>query len=142
MRANFHENLAREPEVKSGSDRAFGLVMAGACGVLAGLGIWSGTSRWPYWSVAAIAFASAALLWPAVLAPLNQIWFRLGRLLHRVVNPLVMGLLFFMVITPFGLLMRLFGKRPLALEIDREAPSYWLARNRSEWRPGPMTRQY
>jgi hypothetical protein len=142
MRANFHENLAREPEVKSGSDRAFGLVMAGACCFIAGLGFWSGSSRWPYWSAMAIAFLSAAWLWPAVLAPLNRVWFRLGRVLHRVVNPLVMGVLFFVVITPIGLLMRFFGKRPLRLEFDREATSYWLARNATELQPGPMTRQY
>jgi hypothetical protein len=142
MRANFHESLAREHEVKSGSDRAFGLVMAGACSLIAGWSFWSGGSNWPYWPVAAIAFLSTALLCPAVLAPLNRLWFRLGRLLHRVVNPLVMGLLFFMVIAPVGLLMRLFGKRPLPLEFDREATSYWLARNASELQPGPMTKQY
>jgi len=142
MRANFHETLAREAEVKSGTDRSFGLVMAGACGVIAGLGFWSGTSRWPYWLAAAVLFATAALLWPAILAPLNRIWFRFGRLLHRIVNPLVMGLLFFVVITPFGLVMRLFGKRPLALKFDRDAPSYWLARDARELQPGPMTRQY
>jgi hypothetical protein len=142
MRANFHESLAREAEVKSGSDRAFGLVMAGACTVIAGPGFWLGTSRWPYWSVAAIMFLTAALLWPAVLAPLNRVWSRLGRLLHRVVNPLVMGVLFFVVVTPIGLLMRLFGERPLALKFDRDATSYWLARNSSELQPGPMTRQY
>jgi len=121
---------------------AFGLVMAGACCFIAGLGYWSGSSRWPYWSAAAIAFFSAAWLWPAVLAPLNRVWFRLGRVLHRVVNPLVMGVLFFVVITPIGLLMRLFGERPLPLEFDREATSYWLARNTTELQPGPMTRQY
>jgi len=142
MRDNFHESLAREPEVKSGSNRAFGLVMAGACCLIAGLGFWSGSSRWPYWLAAAIVFAIAAGLWPAILVPLNRLWFRLGRLLHRVVNPLVMGLLFFVVITPYGLLMRLFGKRPLALEFDRGAASYWLARNTNELQPGPMTRQY
>jgi Saxitoxin biosynthesis operon protein SxtJ len=138
MRANFHENLAHETDVKSGSNRAFGLVMATACCIIASLGFWAGTSRWPFWSVAAIAFVIAAWLWPAVLAPLNRLWFRLGLALHRVVNPLVMGLLFFVVITPVGLLMRLCGKRPLALEFEREATSYWLMREQ----PGPMTKQY
>jgi hypothetical protein len=142
MRANFHENLAREPEIQSGSDRAFGLVMAGACCVIAGFGFWAGTSHWPLWLATAIAFAIVAWLWPAILAPLNRFWFRLGRALHRVVNPLVMGLLFFAVVTPVGLLMRLCGKRPLALQFEREAPSYWLVRNESELQPGPMTKQY
>jgi len=141
MRA-FYEELVREPDVKSGSNRAFGLVMATACCILAGFGFWAGTSHWPFWSVAAIAFAIAAWLWPPVLAPLNRFWFQLGLALHRVVNPLVMGLLFFMVITPVGLLMRLCGKRPLALEFEREAPSYWLTRDKSELQQGSMTKQY
>jgi hypothetical protein len=142
MRANFHENLARETDTKSGSDRAFGLVMATACCTIAGFGFWAGTSRWPFWLGASIAFVTAAWLWPAVLVPLNRLWFRLGLALHRVVNPLVMGLLFFVVITPVGLLMRLCGKRPLALEFEREATSYWLRRDESELQPGPMTKQY
>jgi Saxitoxin biosynthesis operon protein SxtJ len=138
MSANFHENLARKHEVKSGSDRAFGLVMAAACCCVAGYGVWVGSSNWPYWLAAAIAFATAALLWPALLAPLNRLWFQLGRILHRVVNPLVMGVLFFLVITPIGLLMRVFGKRPLALDFAPEATSYWLPRGAQ---PGPMTKQ-
>ena len=142
MGANFHESLAREHEVKSGSDRAFGLVLAAACCIIAGWGYWSGGTSWSYWSVAGIAFLTAALLWPAGLASLNRLWFRLGRLLHRVVNPLVMGLLFFMVITPIGLLMRLFGKRSIPLDFDRDSTSYWIARSASELRPGPMTKQY
>lgn len=142
MRANFHEDLAREPEIESGSNRAFGLVMAAACSIISGIGLWAGTSHWPFWLAAAIAFAITAWLWPAVLAPLNRFWFRLGRLLHRIVNPLVMGLLFFVVITPVGLLMRLCGKRPLALEFERESTSYWLSRKESELQPGPMTKQY
>jgi hypothetical protein len=140
MRDNFHENLAREPEVKSGSDRSFGLVMATACSVVAGFGFWAATSHWPFWFAAAIAFAISAWLWPAVLAPLNRFWFRLGRVLHRVVNPLVMGVLFFVIITPVSILMRLFGKRPLALEFEREATSYW--QPRGELQPGSMTKQY
>jgi hypothetical protein len=142
MSANFHERLAREHEVKSGSDQGFGLVMAAACTLIAGWGFWSTSSNWPYWSVAASAFLITALLWPALLAPLNRLWFRFGRLLHRVVNPLVMGLLFFVVITPVGLLMRVLGKRPLPLTFDREATSYWRERSTRKMQPGPMTKQY
>ena len=61
--------------------------------------------------------------------------------LHRVVNPVVMGVLFFIVITPVSLLMRLTGKRPLALEFEPEASSYWMTRGIG-LQPGPMTKQY
>jgi Saxitoxin biosynthesis operon protein SxtJ len=142
MQSNFHESLARDADIRSGSDRAFGLVMAAACSVIAGIGFWVGTSHWPYWTAAAIAFAVAAWQWPAVLGPLNQLWFRFGLALHWVINPLVMGLLFFAVVTPVGLLMRLCRKRPLGLDFDREATSYWLMRDKTELQPGPMTKQY
>lgn len=140
--ANFHENLKRELEIKIGSNRAFGLVMAAACFVIASFGVWAERSRWPYWLAGAIAFALLALMRPAVLSPLNQLWFRLGLLMHRVVNPLIMALLFFVVITPMGLLMRACGKRPVELNFQRAAPSYWIARNRGELRPRRMADQY
>jgi hypothetical protein len=140
--ANFHENLKHESEIKIGSNRAFGLVMAAACFVIASFGFWAATSRWPYWLAGAIAFALLAWMRPAVLSPLNRLWFRLGLLMHRVVNPLIMALLFFVVITPMGLLMRACGKRPLELKFQRGAPSYWIARDRGELRPRHMADQY
>ncbi len=142
MRANFHEGLTREPDVMSGSNRSFGLVMAAACCIIAGLGYWADTSHWPYWLVAGSVFAIAAWCWPQGLAPFHRLWFRLGLALHAIVNPLVMGLLFFVVVTPVGLLMRLCNKRPLALRFEPEATSYWLIRDKSEMQPGPMTKQY
>lgn len=142
MQGNFHESLARDTEVRSGSDRAFGRVMATVCCIIAGIGFWVGTPNWPYWTAAAVGFAIAAWQWPAVLAPLNQLWFRFGLALHRVVNPLVMGFLFVVVVTPVGLLMRLSGKRPLGLQFERNMTSYWLIRDESELQPGPMTKQY
>ena len=141
MPANFHEDLQREADVKYGSNRAFGLVMATACLLIAGVGFWADTSHWPFWLVASIALATGACL-PAVLEPLNRLWFRLGLALHRVVNPFVMGFLFFVVITPVGLLMRFCGKRPLGLEFQRDTTSYWVMRDKSELQPGPMAKQY
>ena len=138
-RANFHEELKREVEVQIGSERAFGLVMAGACFIIASIGFWKDTSHWPYWLAGGIAFALCALLRPALLSPLNRAWFRLGLLMHKVVNPLVMGLVFFVVVTPMGLLMRAFGKRPLNIELDPDARGYWTARV-SQSRP--TTEQY
>jgi hypothetical protein len=140
MSAIFHENLARKHEVTSGSDRSFGRVMAGACALIGTYGLWQGTSYWPYWLVASGLFAAAAWLRPEILAPLNRVWFLLGRVLHRVVNPIVMGVLFFGAFVPIGLLMRVFGKRPLALRFDGGAPTYWISRAESQ--PGSMTKQY
>jgi hypothetical protein len=72
------------------------------------------------------------LLWPSSLRPLNRLWMKLGLLLHRIVNPIVMGLLFYGTIWPTGLVMRMRGRDLLRLKRDPSAASYWIARV-----PGP-----
>jgi hypothetical protein len=83
--------------------------------------------------LASAVFLILALTCAAVLAPLNRLWFRVGLLLNRIINPLVMGLLFFACVVPIGLLLRLLGKDPLRLRFDPAAPSYWIVRTP----PGP-----
>ena len=87
-------------------------------------------------------FLAAALLAPRVLAPLNQLWLRFGLLLHKVVSPVVLSLVFFSTVTPIGLLLRRLGKDPLRLRFDPDAPTYWIERRP----PGPsgdsMPKQY
>ena len=140
MPSNFHENLSQR-SVEIGSDRSFGLVMGVACLVLSGLGFWAGSAYWPIWTGAAAVFGSLALLWPRLLAPFNRMWFWFGLALQKVVNPVVMGVLFFGVIMPVGVLMRLTGKRPIGFEFEPDRSSYWMKRG-SALQPGSMTKQY
>jgi hypothetical protein len=140
MPSNFHENLSRR-SVEIGSNRSFGAVMAIACLVFSGFGFWTGSAYWPIWIAAAAAFGALALLSPRLLSPLNRAWFKFGLALHKVVNPVVMAVLFFGVITPVGLLMRLTGKPPLKLGFEPGKSSYWMRRD-SALQPGSMTKQY
>ena len=131
--SNTHERLLDEGPVKTSSDRSFGIVFAI---VFAIIGLWpllaDGGVRW--WSLAiALGFAAVAIARPGLLAPLNRLWFRFGLLLNSIVSPLVMGLLFYLIITPFALFMRLTGKDLLHLRRDPEAASYWIQREP----PGP-----
>lgn len=97
--------------------------------------------RW--WALAVgVLFAGLALALPRTLAPLNRLWFLFGQLLHRIVNPIVMGLLFFCVLTPTALLMRLLGKRALALDFDAAARTYWIERRPPGPAPETMKRQF
>ena len=97
--------------------------------------------RW--WSLAiAGVFLVLSLFYPQLLAPLNRLWTRFGLLLHNIVNPIVLGLLFFVVVTPIGLLMRLFGKRPLNIDFDRETTSYWIDREPPGPAPETMKQQF
>ncbi len=128
-REALHEDLARGGVPQGGSDRAFGVVFAL---IFAGLGTWFAASGRGAWPVAAYALAAtfglAAWLAPRRLAPLNRLWTRFGLMIHAVVSPLVLALLFYGVITPTGLIMRALGKDPLGLAYDREAKSYWIKR--------------
>ena len=140
MPSNFHETLSRR-SVEIGSNRSFGMVMGVACLVVAGLGYWAGSAHWPLWAGAAAIFGSLAVLWPDLLMPLNRLWFWFGLALHKVVNPVVMGVLFFGMITPVGVLMRLTGKRPIGFEFEPDRSSYWMKRE-AALQPGSMTKQY
>ena len=128
-----HEDFSRRLIVKRTTDRSFGLVFAV---VFAVIGLWpliGGLDpRW--WALAiAAAVAAAAILAPRVLAPANRLWHEIGVGLQRVVNPLILGLVFYLGVTPTGLVMRLFGKDPLGLKPDPDAESYWIERRP----PGP-----
>jgi hypothetical protein len=132
-RADHHEFRNHAAPTESSSDQSFGLVVAGFFVILAAYNWWHQGGWWPLHLSIAAAFMALALLRPNVLAPLNRIWTKLGLLMAMVVSPIVLGLLFFIVVTPVGLLMRLVGKDPLRLRHDSGANSYWIVRQP----PGP-----
>ncbi len=129
----MHEELVDRTEVRRGSERSFGIVFAVVFAIIGLLPLLRSHSPF-YWSFGvAAAFLIAAFLTPWALAPLNQLWFRFGLLLHAIISPLIMGLLFYFAVTPTGLVMRLLGKDLLRLKFDPEAESYWIKRDP----PGP-----
>lgn len=134
-------SVAREPAPES-SDRSFGLVFAAALSLVGCLPLLRlQPPRW--WALAvAVAFALLALLWPAVLHPLNRAWLAVGRLLHRVVSPLVMSAVFFLCVTPVAWIMRLRGKDVLLLARRPDLSSYWIAREPSPPPAETMKRQF
>lgn len=127
------ENLNRKEEIEYSSDRTFGLVFALFFGLIALWPLVKGGRPRIVAVVLAMAFLLIAMLRPSLLAFLNWFWQRLGLLLSAVVSPLALGILFYLIFTPIGILMRIFGKRPLHLKFDSTAESYWIWRNP----PGP-----
>lgn len=128
-----HEIQAREETIKGSSDRSFGIVFAVVFALVAALSWYSGGTHWTWWLGGSALFALVALAYPGVLAPLNRLWMKFGLLLAAVISPLVLGLVFYLCITPIGFLMKLFGKDPLRLRLDRDADTYWIRREP----PGP-----
>ena len=110
------------------SDRNFGFTMAAVFALIGGYSLYKGTSHAPFWLGAAAVFAGLTLWRPRWLNPANRAWLKLGLVMYHVVNPVIMALLFFIVILPIGLVMRLFGKDFLRLAWDRSSSTYWLSR--------------
>jgi len=123
-----HESYERREEIKGSSNRSFGIVFAFVFAVIGLLPLAFGGSVRVWALTLGGLFLLVALAVPAILAPLNRAWLRFGLLLHRIVSPLVLGIMFFLVVTPTGLLMRALGKDLLRLRFDKQSSSYWIDR--------------
>ena len=133
MEQHTHESYSRHGDVAMGSERSFGIVMAVAIGLIALINWWHHGQIWPWLGGFAVLFLAAALIYPHVLRPLNWVWFKFGLLLHSIVNPIMMGLLFYATIWPTGVIMRIRGKEFLKLKREPDSESYWIVRRP----PGP-----
>ena len=139
---SFHEDLARENEIKAGSERALGIVFAI---VFIIIGLWPliGDGAVRLWSIiVAGVFLALGLLAPKLLRPLNYLWFRFGQFLHKIVNPIIMAFLFFTTVTPVALIMKLCGKDSLNRKFDPAAKSYWIERQPPGPDPETMRNQF
>jgi hypothetical protein len=128
----MHEDFSRQPVVTVSSDRVFGLVWT-AFFTLYGLAPLRHAAAVRVWAiVAAGGLLLLSLLMPKVLHGPNLLAARLATLLHRIMNPVVMGLVFYGCFAPVGLWSRWRKKDPLRLQLDRSASTYWIDRE-----PGP-----
>ena len=115
-------------DIKISSNRSFGIVFFVVFLLIALYPLtYGGEIR--IWSlIISIIFLILGLLNSKILAPLNKIWFKFGILLGKIVSPLIMGIIFFLVVTPIGLIMRLLGKDVLNLKYNKNR-SYWIEKN-------------
>ena len=137
-----HETMKRDEEVKGSSDRAFGIVFTVVFVIVALWPLTGGESPRIWALIVAGVFLAAALMYPTILAPLNRLWTRFGLLLHKITNPIIMGLVFFVTVTPTALIMKMMGKDPLNRKIDRNAKSYWIDRQPPGPSPETMKNQF
>ena len=123
----------KNSKIKIGSNKSFGIVFFTVFLIIA---IWPLLNGYEirYWSlIISIVFLLLGILNSKILTPLNKIWFKIGILLGNVISPIVMSIIFFLVVTPTSLLMKLFGKDILNIK-KNESKSYWIEK------PGPKSK--
>lgn len=112
-------------DIKIGSNRSFGVVFFVVFLLIGLYPILNGNDI-RYWSlVISLIFLILGIINSNILTPLNKIWFKFGIFLGRIVSPLVMGIIFFAVVTPIALIMKLIGKDVLNLKKNKKK-SYWI----------------
>jgi large-conductance mechanosensitive channel len=142
---SFHENYRDGEAIEAGSDRSFGYTVGTILMVIGAAKAFVAGALPP---VACLIFAAGVLLLllgfvaPSRLSALNRIWLKMGTVISKVVNPIVLALLFFLVVTPMAFVMRIVGKRPLHLAPDRTAATYWIKREPPEGEASNMRRQF
>ena len=125
---NFHETYREHDAAKASSSRTFGFVMGALFLLLAFRSRASGGLTWSILLDIAIVFVLVAAALPGLLTPLNRLWMALGKLLNRIVSPVILALLFFGIIWPVAFFMRRAGNDPLRLKRAAAGESYWVAR--------------
>jgi hypothetical protein len=129
MKGNSHETFESSTPLQMGSERSFGFVVGGILLVIALWPVVRADTPHLWALIPGLPLVVLAAFRPALLAPLNRLWFGLGLLLGRIVSPVVLGIVYFAWITPFALVLRLMKKKLLDLAFDPQASSYWIARS-------------
>ena len=120
--------MAKTADIKLGSNRSFGIVFF-VVFLLISLYPLINNEHIKIWSLAiSLIFLTLGLLNSKLLLPLNKMWFKFGIFLGKIVSPLIMGIIFFLVVTPIGLLMRMLGKDLLNLKFNTQK-TYWIERD-------------
>jgi len=122
--------------------RAFGLTVGGALLVLAAILLWKHRPAWPYAGGAGALAVLLGLALPRSLRPVERVWMKLAGMMGWVMTRVILTLVFFLVFTPIGFALRLFGRDPLTLSFDRKAASYWVARGAGKRTPESMERMF
>ena len=112
-------------KIKISSNRSFGIVFFVVFLIISFYPL-TNEENIRYWSLLiSLIFLTLGLLNSRILTPLNKIWFKFGVLLGKIISPLIMGIIFFFVVTPIGLFMKMLKKDLLSLNFNNDK-SYWI----------------
>jgi|TARA_B100001093_G_scaffold150624_1_gene143365 hypothetical protein len=112
-------------DIKAGSNKSFGIVFFVVFLLIALYPLLSNESIRLWSLIISIIFLVLGILNSSLLSPLNKLWFKFGILLGKIISPIIMSIIYFLVVTPIGLIMRLLGKDVLNLKYN-DHKSYWI----------------
>ena len=115
-------------DIKLGSNRSFGIVFFLVFLIISLYPFINDGNLRIWFFIISIIFLILGILNSKILTPLNKIWFKFGLLLGKIISPVVMGTIFFIVVTPIGLILRLFQKDVLNLKFNNNK-TYWIEKN-------------
>ena len=138
----MHENLDREEETEWFSNFSLGITFASIFLITGILLIIVGSFGGWLFLACSILFLIITLKIPTILTPLNLAWTKLGLLLSKIFNPIILGVVFLLIVTPIAIIRKIFGKSALRLKTKPNVESYWINRTPPGPKTGSMTRQY
>ena len=124
--------MSKNKKIKISSNRSFGLVFFIVFLIVALWPLKSGEDFRSWSLVLSIIFFILGVLNSKLLTPLNKLWFKFGILLGSIVSPIVMGIVYFIVVTPIGIFMRLLGKDLLKTSKAKQPSTYWIKRDKQK----------
>ena len=113
-------------KIKAGTERGFGLVFAAVFLIISLYPLWFGKNIHLWACIIAFIFLFLGIFLPKVLILPNKLWFKLGSFLGAIISPIIMGMIFFLTVTPTGMIMRLLGKDILNQKMNKTIKSYWI----------------
>lgn len=117
------------------ANRTFGLIFAAIFLLIALFPVLFGAAPRNWALIVAGSFAAVSIVVPILLTPLNRAWAKFGMLMHKITNPLLMGLVFFLTVLPTGLIMKALGKDPMRRKQKPKEASYWIERETKQITP-------
>ena len=117
--------MSRENKIEMSSNKSFGIVFFVVFLIISLFPLLKGEKIIFSLLIISIVFLILGLLNSKILFPINKLWFKFGIILSSIISPIIMGIIYFLILTPIGLLMRLFGKDILNLKWNKKN-TYWI----------------
>ena len=127
-----------EQKIKGSSNKSFGIVFFIVFLLIALYPMTKGNDLRLWSLIISLMFLILGLINSIILTPLNRLWFKFGIFLGKIISPIILGIIFFLIVTPTGILLRLFGKDVINLKYNDDS-SYWIKKTGSK---GSMKNQF